>query len=66
MEVAVTVLEYMDEVSSIINRGGPEASEYDFLKSVPKEMASITLEVQQKVYELLSPLLTVESMIGFE
>lgn len=61
MEVA----EYVDELQKIINRGGPELSEYNYLKQVPEEMSNIPLEEQLKVHELMAPLLTAESMIGF-
>lgn len=48
-----------------MKRGGPEVSEYEFLKNVPKEMSSTPIEQQLLVYKLLTPILTVDSMIGF-
>jgi len=63
MEVAVE--DYFGVVGEIINRGGPEVSEYEYLKKVPKDLSNSTLEEQHEVYELLAPLLTVESMLGF-
>lgn len=58
------VQEYFDTVGEIINRGGPNVSEYDFITNVPEEITNIPLMDQQKVFELLSPLLTEDSMIG--
>lgn len=59
------VAEYVSEIQKIINRGGPEVSEYEYIKNVPEGMSEIPLEEQQKVYTALMPLLTVDSMIGF-
>jgi len=63
MEVAVE--RYFNVVGEIINRGGPDESEYEFLKQVPKDLSDSSLEEQQEVYKVLSPLLTEESMLGF-
>jgi len=38
---------------------------YSYLKKVPEGMSKIPLEEQYQVYKVLSPLLTVDSMIGF-
>ena len=56
---------YVAGIQDIIRRGGPEASEYEYLKNVPDGMSEMPLEDQNRVYEVLSPLLTVDSMIGF-
>jgi len=61
MEVA----QYIEGLEEIINHGGPEISEYDYLKNVPEDMSSISLEEQLKVHNIMAPLLTTESMIGF-
>lgn len=63
MEVAVA--EYLEVADKIIKRGGPEVSEYEYIKNIPSEMLEIPLEEQLKVYELLSPLLVTDSMLGF-
>ena len=67
MEVAIadSVTEYLDVVRELLIRGGPDSSDYEYLKNVPKEMSTIPLDMELKVYDLLQPLLTVDSMIGF-
>jgi len=61
----VAVAEYLDVAEEVINRGGPEVSEYEYLKNIPQGMSLLTIAEQKMVYELLSPLLTVNSMLGF-
>lgn len=56
---------YFDEVSKIIDRGGPQKGEYRFLKKVPKEISNATLSEHKEIYDVLSPLLTLDSMLGF-
>lgn len=63
MEVAAA--EYLKVATQIINRGGPEVSEYEYIKNIPSQMQDLPLEHQQKVYQLLSPLLVEDSMLGF-
>ena len=59
------VAQYVEGLTEIISKGGPEISEYDYLKKVPEGMATISVEDQLKVHDILAPLLTTESMIGF-
>lgn len=61
----MSVYGYIGVVKEIISRGGPEPTEYEFLKKIPIEMVSISLAEQKLIYELILPLLTVNSMLGF-
>ncbi len=65
MEVSKAALEYMDTTYAILQRGGPEVSEYKFLKEVPEDISTIPLEDQFNLYEMISPILSTNSMIGF-
>jgi len=56
---------YIEKTQRIISRGGPEVYEYAFLKEVPERMSGTSLVDQRKIYDVFSPLLTVDSMIGF-
>jgi len=58
------VKEYFDVVSRIIKKGGPDVAEYPIITNVPEAINSISIDDQKKVFELLSPLLTMDSMIG--
>lgn len=59
------VKNYIEGIREIIDQGGPSPSEYEFLKNVPPNMYNISLEEQHKVYQIISPILTTETMIGF-
>lgn len=59
------VLEFVDGIKKIIARGGPNISEYEYLKNIPQGMVELPLEKQEKVFNVLTSLLTVDSMIGF-
>lgn len=59
------VATYIDGLQAIMDRGGPEVYEYEFVKEIPAEIFDIDVEAQNKLYEVFSPILTVESMLGF-
>ena len=56
---------YFGVIGEMIDRGGPEVAEYEYLKQVPKELSDFPIQEQVEVFEILKPLLTVNSMIGF-
>lgn len=60
MEVA----EYFNGIKRIITNGGPEPSDYSYVKSIP-DMADVTLEDEAKIYNVLSPILNVKSLLGY-
>lgn len=64
MGATIEVWEYFDKIEAIISRGGPDVSEYSFITNVPKGIDDISFVEQQKMFEVLSPLLTKNSMIG--
>ncbi|MEE9328399.1 MAG: class I SAM-dependent methyltransferase [Cocleimonas sp.] len=67
MEVAslVSVSEYITIVRGIIDRGGPEVSEYEILKEFAKVVSKSSLKDQLVAFELMKPLLVQDSMLGF-
>lgn len=56
---------YFGVIGEMIDRGGPEVAEYEYLKQVPKELSDLPIQEQVEVFEILKPLLTVNSMLGF-
>lgn len=62
MEVAVT--EYLDVADKIIKRGGPEVSEYEYLKEVPKGIADSSMDEQLEIFNTLKPILDLDTIVG--
>lgn len=60
----VTSAEYIDATNKIIKRGGPEVSEYEFIKQVPKEISDSEMDLQLEIYNMLKPILNVDSIVG--
>lgn len=63
MEAAV--VDYFENVNKMIDRGGPKASEYEYLKQIPQGITDSPIDEQLEVFNVLKPLLTVDSMLGF-
>ncbi len=61
----VEVINYFERVNRIIDRGGPEIKEYEYLKQVPAGVTDSPIEEQLEVFKVLMPLLTLDSMLGF-
>lgn len=55
---------YFKDIKKIISKGGPIPSDYDFVKSIP-DMTDVTLEEEANIYEILSPILDVKSLLGY-
>ena len=64
MSMEVTAAKYIDVAKKIIKRGGPEVSEYEFIKQVPKEMSDSEMDIQLEIYNMLKPILDVDSILG--
>lgn len=65
MEVADTVSEYIRVLRDIIDRGGPDVSEYEYLKHIPKGINDLKLSEQLEIFEMRKVLFVDDSMIGF-
>ncbi len=64
MEIA----QYVDLILEVNKRGGPNISEYEYLKAVTNEvniLPSKTLENDLQLYDALSPAFDLNSMVGF-
>lgn len=59
--------QYVDGIREIIESGGPEPSQYDFLTKACESFMNQGLELDQELglYEEVKPLLNIDSMIGF-
>jgi len=57
------ITEYFDRIKEMIERGGPEPSEYDFVKNIPI-VTGITLRQEADIYKIISPILEVGSILG--
>ncbi|MEH6456221.1 MAG: class I SAM-dependent methyltransferase [Cocleimonas sp.] len=55
---------YFNSVQKIIANGGPEPSEYSFIKSLP-DLSTISLTDEAQIYDILSPILDVKSLLGY-
>jgi len=62
MEVAVA--EYLEVADKIIKRGGPEVSEYEYLKQVPKGIADSSMDEQLEIFNTLKPILDLDTIVG--
>jgi len=62
MEVSAT--EYLDVATQIISRGGPEVSEYEYLKQVPKGISDTSMDEQLEIYNTLKPILDLDTIVG--
>ena len=57
------VTSYVDRIQEIINRGGPEPSEYDYVVNVPN-LENISLEEESEIHKVLLPILDENSLLG--
>lgn len=55
---------YFNNIEKIIANGGPRPSEYSFVKKLP-DLSGITLKDEAKIYDILSPILNEDSLLGY-
>ncbi len=61
------MVQHFKKIRDIVDKGGPEPSEYDFLTETCDELMhqGFSLTEESNLYDEIKPLLNVDSMIGF-
>jgi SAM-dependent methyltransferase len=58
------VASYFNDIKKIIAKGGPDTSDYSYVKSIP-DMSGVTLEEEANIHEILAPILDIKSLLGY-
>ena len=55
---------YLDYFEGLVKKGGPTSLDYDSIKDATSNLRDITIEEQAKFFNVLEPILGINSMIG--
>ena len=55
---------YLDYFEGLIEKGGPDFSDYDSIQDATLELRNMTVEDQAKFFKVLKPIFDINSMIG--
>ena len=58
------VVDYLNYFKKVVEKGGPSSSDYKKIKEITLELRNLSLDNQLKLYDVLKPMLDINSMIG--